>query len=77
METLGPALVVLRKRSGKSGRQVAREIGRSHTGVYRYENGRSDFSTRTLLKYLAAVNASLVDLHEAIHLQVGSSTKNV
>ena len=74
-ENLGPALAALRKRSGKSGRQVAKEIGRSHAGVYRYENGRSDFSAWTLFKYLVAVNASLVDLHEAIHEQVRSRTQ--
>lgn len=74
-ESLGPALAVLRKRSGKTCRQVASEIGRSFAVVSRYERGRRDLSTETLFKYLAAVNASLTDLQEVIQKLVDSSKK--
>lgn len=72
--TLGPALAELRKRSGKSGHQVAREIGRSQPIVSRYESGRRIPSTTMLFKYLAAVNASLSDLDEAIQIQKQAPT---
>lgn len=74
MRALGPALAALRKQSGKTARQVAREIGRSNTGVSRYECGQREISIEILFKYLAAVGASLGDLDEAIQQQVGSGT---
>jgi transcriptional regulator with XRE-family HTH domain len=76
-KTLGPALAALRRQSGKTGPQVAKEIGRSHTIVYRYEHGYRELSTFMLFRYLTAVNASLVDLHEAMQQQLGLDTTNL
>ena len=76
IEFLGPALAILRKRSGKTASEVALEIGRSHTGVSRYENGGRELTSRILFRYLDAVNATFVDLHEAIQ-QVRSASGEV
>lgn len=73
-EHLGPALAALRQRAQMTAYEVAKRIGRSPSGVSRYENGQGVINSKVLLKYLNAVGANLSDLQDAIR-QVGQAPK--
>lgn len=68
LELLGRALAALRKRTGKSGRDVAGAMGCSASVISRYEQGQRDLSIRSVLRYLRVVNASLVELHNTMEI---------
>ena len=68
LAVLGPALVWLRERSGKTGKGVAEETGLSRYQVSRYECGRRRPDIQSILRYLDAVGADLGQLDEMIGL---------
>ena len=62
-DQLGPALKALRESRGLKQSDVARAIGRSEPNVSRLERAGANPQAASLLAYLEAVGADLVDLH--------------
>ncbi len=60
---LGPALKRLRKSRGIPQKELAQRISRSAASVSRIERAGSNPKAQSLLRYLAAIDASLADLH--------------
>ena len=54
-QRLGERLMILRRRSGKSTRALAEEIGTSHTTIRRLENGDSGVGFDIVYRALAAL----------------------
>jgi transcriptional regulator with XRE-family HTH domain len=61
-EALGAALRRLRERAGLTQQQLAEHARSDHTYVSRVERGRIDVGWTVLLRYLRAMDASLIDL---------------
>lgn len=54
----------LRRRSGRSAEEVAKMIGKSRSVIWKYENGFTDISIKTLIKLLEIYNASIFDVFD-------------
>ncbi|MCP3959628.1 MAG: helix-turn-helix transcriptional regulator [bacterium] len=65
-EDVGPALRRLRKARGLPQVEVAAEMGISRTGPSRYEQPGTNLQLSNLLGYLAAIDATLDDLHREL-----------
>ena len=70
---LGPALRLLRVRSGLLQKEISDQTGMSRSQVSRYERGMDTPNLVTLSKYLNTVGAHFGDLHRAMH-QTGTGT---
>ncbi len=67
--TLGAAMRALRRRRALSDAEVAQRMGYGHNGkhyVNRWERGDRGITAASLLRYLAAIDASLVDLDRVL-----------
>lgn len=54
----------LRRRSGRSAEEVAKMIGKSRSVIWKYENGFTDISIKTLIRLLEIYNASIFDVFD-------------
>lgn len=66
---LGRALRILRERAGMTQGEVGKRAGTDDTHVSRMESGQFDIRWHTLRRMLAALDATLADLGDAIDQQ--------
>ncbi len=68
---LGPALRLLRRRAGKTQREIAKAAGISKNLISNWETGGTHPSMDSLAKTLDILGADLLDLHNTIQLLAG------
>jgi transcriptional regulator with XRE-family HTH domain len=71
LEGLGPALRLLRRRSGKTQREIAKAAGISKNLLSNWETGATHPSMESLAKTLDVLGVDLLDLHNTIRLRGG------
>ena len=71
LEGLGPALRLLRRRSGKTQREIAKAAGISKNLLSNWETGATQPSMESLAKTLDVLDMDLLDLHNTIRLRGG------
>ena len=70
-EDVGPAIRILRKRAGKTQKEVAEAAGTSKNLLSNWETGTTLPSVSSLEKTLAVFDADLLELHNTIRLRQG------